>query len=65
MILVGIGLLFCVGTGSIILSCLYDKPTIIIPQKIHPMHVKSVKSDDLEVLLKDWTSDDEPASVNF
>ena len=56
-IICGIALLFLVGTGSILLSFKFDKPTIIIPQKIHPMYQKS-NSDDLEILIQDWDQQD-------
>jgi len=49
-------LLFLLGTGSILLSIKFDKP-IVISQKIHPMKMQYPKSDDLEVILKDWTFD--------
>lgn len=60
----GIALLFLVGTGSILLSFKFDKPTIIISKKIHPMRIKHIKSDDLDVLVNDWNFND-TATVNL
>lgn len=49
-------LLFLLGTGSILLSIKFDKP-IVISQKIHPMHQKPAKIDDLDVIVSNWDLD--------